>query len=150
MKLKRRPPKVYLAGPITSSGNLTENVREGIRFGNCLLGDGFIPFVPHLSELWNYVSLVPYETWLMYDKNWILACDALFRLPGRSRGATREVRYSNKMGIPVFTSYRKLTKWRDRFITGPRSIIKKATRSSRSKASGRGRSSRGNGTRKIK
>lgn len=132
--VKRRPPKVYVAGPITSSGNLTENVRHGISVGNLLLRDGVIPFVPHLSELWNYVTVVDYDTWLYYDKEWIRTCDALLRLPGKSKGAAREVRWANRLGIPVFTSYEKLIQWvNEVFMTGPKSILKKDTKSSRSK-----------------
>lgn len=151
MKVKRRKPRVYVSGPITSSGNLTDNVREGIRFGTILLNDGYTPFVPHLSELWNYVSVVPYEQWIAYDKDWVRACDALFRLPGKSKGAAREVRFANKMGIPVFTSYRKLSKWKEEvFLTGPESIIKKDTKSSRSGKATKGRSFHGSDTKKRK
>lgn len=147
--IKRRPPKVYVAGPITSSGSYVENVREGIRFGNCLRTDGFIPFVPHLSELWNLVALVSWEEWMYYDKEWLRACDALYRLPGKSKGAAREVRFANKLGIPVFTSYKKLVEWKNEvFLTGPKSIIRKATKSSRSKKAIRSLSSRGRSTRK--
>lgn len=148
-EVKRRKPRVYVSGPITSSGNLTDNVREGIRFGTCLLNDGYTPFVPHLSELWNYVSVVPYEEWIAYDKDWVRACDALFRLPGKSKGAAREVRFANKLGIPVFTSYKKLSKWKKEvFLTGRKSIIGKVTKSSRSNKAKRSLSSRGKGTRK--
>lgn len=133
-KIKRRPPKCYIAGPITSSGNLTENVRHGISVGNMLLYDGVIPFVPHLSELWNYVSVVSYEKWLYYDKEWIRGCDALLRLPGKSRGASREVRHANSLGIPVFYNYKDLITWKDQvFLKSQKSILKKATPSSRSK-----------------
>lgn len=148
-KIKRRDPKVYCAGPITSSGSYVENVREGIRFGNALLNDGFIPFVPHLSELWNLVCLVPWDEWMRFDKEWLRACDALYRLPGKSKGAAREVRFANKLGIPVFTSYRKLTKWRDEvFLTGRKSIIPRVTKSSPSRRAAKGRSSRGSDTKK--
>jgi hypothetical protein len=151
MPSQRRPPKVYVAGPITSSGNLTENVRHGISVGNLLLRDGVIPFVPHLSELWNYVTVVGYETWLYYDKEWIRSCDALLRLPGRSRGATREVRWANKLSIPVFYSYEELMKWKDEvFLTGRKSILPKATPSSRSKQAKRSLKSNGKNTNRGK
>ncbi len=148
-EVKRRPPKVYVAGPITSSGNLTENVRHGISVGNLLLNDGVIPFVPHLSELWNYVTVVQYDTWLYYDKEWIRSCDALLRLPGKSKGAAREVRWARKLGIPVFTSYDKLMKWvLEVFMTGPKSICPKVTKSSPSKKAVRSRSSSGRSTKR--
>ena len=70
---------------------------------------GGIPFIPHLSELVNLATPeMTWEDWIDYDKEWIRSCHALYRLPGKSKGAAREVRLAKKLGIPVFKKWGKL------------------------------------------
>lgn len=102
-------PKIYIAGPITSSGNLSSNVRNGMSVGTEVYAIGGVPFIPHLSELVNLSSdKMTWDDWIDYDKEWIRSCDALFRLPGKSKGAAREVRLMRKLGRPVFKKWVKL------------------------------------------
>ena len=107
-------PKVYVAGPITSSGNLTENVRHGVLTMRRLWDAGFTPFCPHLSETVNLIMPMSWDAWLTYDEEWIRVCDAVLRLPGVSKGADREEIFANVNGIPVFTSLEKLLEWKDK------------------------------------
>lgn len=97
--------KVYVAGPY-SKGDIVVNVRNAIIAGNNLRALGYTPFVPHLSMFWH--MLVPHhdiEYWYVYDMEWLEVCDAVFRLPGESVGADREVARAKELGIPVVTSY---------------------------------------------
>ena len=51
----------------------------------------------------------PYEDWIRLDKEWVLRCDYLLRLPGESNGADGEVQLAVKNNIPVFYSIMELT-----------------------------------------
>jgi hypothetical protein len=51
-----RRTRVYVAGPITSSGNLLDNVHKAVMAGDELLHQGFAPYVPHLNCLWEMIS----------------------------------------------------------------------------------------------
>lgn len=42
-----------------------------------------------------------HETWLEVNLPWVAQSDAVLWLPGRSRGANREVEYAEELGIPV-------------------------------------------------
>lgn len=113
----QRRLKIYVAGPITI-GNQYINCYRGIKAGNILMNLGFAPFVPQLSAFQEMVDgerAPTYDNWLSYDMEWIRSCDALYRLDGKSKGASREVRFAKKLGIPVFYEkkhgLRKLCKW---------------------------------------
>lgn len=94
---------IYVAGPMSSSGSYIENIRLGIAAGEGIIRNGGIPFVPHLSALWQLVSPhSEYDFWLPMDLGWVEKCDAVLRLPGESRGADREVEHAKEIGIPVF------------------------------------------------
>ena len=92
---------VYIASPYTN-GNKTDNVRASLLVADELLEKGFVPFTPLLSHFWNYLTPKPYEVWLKLDKEWLLRCDCVLRLPGESQGADEEVALAEKFGIPVF------------------------------------------------
>lgn len=98
-----RKPRVYVAGPITSSGSLHENLHNGIVVGEELRAAGFHPFIPHLYDFVKIVANydVHWEDMLQMDENWISACDILVALPGESKGKEREIRLANKLAIPV-------------------------------------------------
>jgi hypothetical protein len=101
---------VYVAGPLTC-GDVLANTRLAIIAGNNLRNDGYIPFIPHLTVFWDMVFPRSYEDWMSQDFEWLSRCDALYRLPGESGGADREVKLAKKLGIPVFTDYFKLSVW---------------------------------------
>ena len=102
---------VYVAGPLSSSGNYLENVRVAVRAAEELRAMGYVPFVPHLSALWQLISPhCEYEYWLPMDLDWIDRCDAVLRLPGESRGADEEVKYAISQGKPVFLEITCLSK----------------------------------------
>ena len=105
---------IYVAGPMTGSGNPYGNVHDGIVAGQTLLSVGFIPYVPHLTALWGIVyPSNTWEQWLRLDEEWLRKCDALLRLPGESKGADREVKFCEEHGIPVRHSIDQLIELRE-------------------------------------
>lgn len=105
---------MYVAGPISTGGDILGNARRGIRAAEDIRKLGFAPFCPHLSVLTEMVvDAVAWNDWLEYDEQVILRCDALFRMEGISRGADREVEFAKANGIPVFHTIGELTDWRE-------------------------------------
>lgn len=107
-------PRVYIAGPF-SKGNMLLNIRNAVVFGSDLLAAGIVPLIPHLTGLWEIVSPLTYREWLEYDKEWLLLCDAVFRLPGESPGADEEVSLAEYAGLPVFYTKEALMDWASTF-----------------------------------
>jgi nucleoside 2-deoxyribosyltransferase len=110
MTLLRRL-RVYVAGPI-SNGDRLANINRAVEMGVQMFRDGLAPFVPHFDAYW----FLPedeqvYEGFLEFDFAFIEVCDAVFRLPGFSPGADREVAFAAEHGIPVFSIYDVLLHW---------------------------------------
>jgi hypothetical protein len=104
-----RPIRVYIAGPIYGSGKLIDNVNDAITVANVLRTQGFIPFVPHLYCFWSFLyPHKPAEYWLTMDKEWLLLCQVLLRLPGISPGANEEEEWAKEAGIPIVYSIEEL------------------------------------------
>lgn len=102
---------VYIASPYTKGDNFV-NVQRQIEFGNNLLDKGYVPFSPLINSVHYHAQKErEYDTWLEIDFNWILKCDALFRLDGESKGADMEVAFAKKNNIPVFTDMECLSMW---------------------------------------
>lgn len=107
-----RRARVYIASPYTV-GDPVINTRTSLQCATRLLERGMAPFVPLLSMFWHFLSPQPYENWLAYDTEWVLACDALLRLEGKSSGADREVQLAVANSIPVFYSLDSLFAWHE-------------------------------------
>lgn len=105
-------PFIYVAGPF-SQGDVIGNCRSAVLAGDELLKSGFIPFVPHLSLLWQFLTPLDYRTWLEYDFEIVRRSDAVYRLPGQSPGADLEEAEAKKAKIPVFYELAELIAWRD-------------------------------------
>lgn len=45
---------------------------------------------------------------MKYDAEWLLACDAVLRIPGDSAGADREVEMAKSANIPVYYTVEEL------------------------------------------
>jgi len=93
--------KVYIAGPY-SKGDVAQNVRRAIEVADILVTHGYTPYIPHLTHFWHMVCPRPYDFWLDYDNEWLKLCDAIYRIPGESSGADKEVKLATQLGIPVF------------------------------------------------
>lgn len=117
--------RVYIAGPI-SKGDLADNVNQATRAFLTLARAGLAPLCPHWSvyarddvvrvdrrnekpqRIVCYGEAQPndltHDEWLAIDIPWVLASDAVLRLPGESAGADRECEAAASHGIPVFVS----------------------------------------------
>ena len=92
---------IYVAGPITI-GLLEENVRNAVKAGTMIMDLGHAAIVPHLTVFWNMITLRPYSDWIKMDEIMIERCDAVYRIPGESKGADHETMLASKLGIPIF------------------------------------------------
>lgn len=109
-----RKPMIYVAGPISTGGDILGNTRRGIQVGEQIRRGGFVPFIPHLSVYQEILTgTVSWEEWLTYDEEIILRCDGVFRMEGASKGADREVEFAKRHGIPVFQTLGAMELWRD-------------------------------------
>jgi hypothetical protein len=93
--------KIYVAGQY-SQGNLMENIRKAVETGDWLMQLGHTPFIPHLTGFWDMLKPHEYETWMQYDFEWLKSCDAVFRMPGYSPGADREVELAKSLGMTIY------------------------------------------------
>ena len=101
--------KVYIASPYTI-GDTAINVKRQLDCADELIKLGFAPFAPLYSHFQHMAHPQPYEAWVKLDIEWLLACDCLLRLPGKSTGADGEVNYARDSNIPVFYSIDELEK----------------------------------------
>ena len=98
--------RIYVAGPLDVGTLATPtNVLNACRAASSLASMGHTPFVPHLSVLWDLITPGrDYEWWISWCLDWVAQCEGLFRLPGASPGADREVELAQELKIPVFTA----------------------------------------------
>ena len=94
---------VYVAGPFERC-DIAENIGIAARAGLEIMRGGHAPFVPHThTHMMSLFEYRDYEEWMAIDFVMVERSDALFRLPGKSDGADREVDLATANGIPVFT-----------------------------------------------
>lgn len=105
-----RKPLVYVAGPIT--GDPWGCVRRATHAA-AILGDlGCHAYLPQLSILHEIVAPEPYEHWVEHGLAMVERCDGVYRIPGESPGADREVEHAHQLGIPVFFTGGDVMVWR--------------------------------------
>ena len=93
---------VYVAGPFT--GDELSNIRGALNVAEKLRQVGAYPFVPHAHyAMWHLVHPGEYEQWMAECLAWVERCDAIYRLPGDSPGADRELACAIEHGKRVFT-----------------------------------------------
>lgn len=100
--------KVYIAGPLFTSGAIDHNIRDALGVAERVKEAGAVPFVPHLYFFWDLMQPHSREFWLELDKMWVQECSILFRLRGRSEGADLEEGWAKEKNIPIFTELRLL------------------------------------------
>lgn len=101
--------KIYLSGPITK-GDRAHNLYQAHDAQHILLLAGFAPMNPmttmQLPFAWD--GSVPHDDWLDSDRPWVLASDAVLRLPGESVGADMECDWAREAGIPIYYSVQEI------------------------------------------
>lgn len=110
---------VYISSTITDGGRLETaeerepNVLIAWELALCLMELGIAAICTHTGELAceKIGKTLPWETYIAADLAIISRCDAVFRIPGRSKGADAEVRHAEDEGIPVFTDINELLMW---------------------------------------
>ncbi len=96
--------KVYIACPYTL-GDVAMNVRASLFAQDYLESHGFMVYNPLLSHFQHLV--IPHcevDYWYEKDIRWLKECDCVLRLPGKSRGADREVQIAVDLNLPVYHS----------------------------------------------
>jgi len=101
---------VYIAAPYTK-GDIAQNVRRALECADILFAKGYIPYVPHLNAFWHFLSPKSWDDWMKIDLAILERCDAVFRLDGESLGANKEVRFADKIGLPIFYSIEELEEY---------------------------------------
>lgn len=95
--------KIYIAGPYSKPDPVL-NTRNAILAAEEIVKLGHIPFIPHLTLLWQVVAPHDLEFWYAQDSVWLRFCNALLRLPGDSAGADKEEALARSLGLPVYYS----------------------------------------------
>lgn len=107
----QQAPLIYIAGPY--SANPQACVIEAFRFADELedAHPGIVCVVPHESHYRHLITPRPWEEWIRRDLAKLARCDALFRMPGASPGADREVDFAVDHGIPVLLGREDFDRW---------------------------------------
>ena len=109
-----RKVKVYIIGPLYSSGTMGSNIRAAIEAFIKIRRMGALPFIPHLYFFLDLISPQLRKYWLELDLDWVDDCDCAFRLPGESSGGDGEEARMAANGRSTFTSYVKLRQFIER------------------------------------
>ena len=103
---------IYIASPYTV-GDVGFNVRVQMDAAHRILDMGHCPVAPLLSHFLHIHRSRPRLDWLAMDMALLGRCDILLRLGGASPGATAEVAFAGKNGIPVVLGWGQLVKMLD-------------------------------------
>lgn len=103
--------KVYIMGPMLSSGNPWRNVHNGAMLAHDVLRRGHIPFLPHINSLWSMICPHTESEMLEWDQAWLDLCDCGIRLAGKSDGADKEEARLLAQNKPVFFSITAFVSW---------------------------------------
>jgi len=106
----KKKPWVYIAGPY-SQGDPVQNTRRAIEVADRIVEYGVVPIVPHVSLLWDLTKPRPPEFWYEYTMQLLARCDAIYRIPGDSWGADREMEYAGANNMTRITGFWTLLEW---------------------------------------
>jgi hypothetical protein len=105
--------RIYVAGPLNSSGDKDTNIANACRVGGVLHSLGHTPFVPHINVLWHEHHPLSEHAWLAWDLEWLAMCDWLVRLPGVSPGSDIEVATARATGKSILFLSPDPAEWAD-------------------------------------
>ena len=95
-----RRPLVYIAGPYSSNPDVC--TYQAMSVGSRMIDAGLTPIIPHLTHFIELQFPRPYEQWMDYDAELLQVCAHVYRIPGESSGADREVALAEECGIHVW------------------------------------------------
>jgi len=98
---------VYIACPYTE-GDVAVNVRNCFDAATQVVELGQVPYPPLWTHFWHLITPQPWEYWMSIDEYYVSISSAVWKLPGKSLGATREIQQAEKLRIPVVYSYEEL------------------------------------------
>jgi len=107
ISVPKRKVLVYLASPYTIGDKLQNTLTQFI-MADVLVELGFMPYPPLWTHFWDQFNPKSYEFWMAYDREIILRCDCLLRLPGISAGSDDEVGFALANYLPVFFTVEEL------------------------------------------
>ena len=96
------PFRVYIAGPLATSGEIGPNTHKAIYAFASLASAGLAPYLPHLMLLADIACPIKRDNYLATGEEFLRVCDAVYRMPGESQGADDEEQMAEDEGIPVF------------------------------------------------
>lgn len=91
--------RIYLAGPISS--NPEAHLEKALEVATVVIDKGHNPYIPNLMFYLEAKKPREYETWMTLDEEWLVTCDAAYRIPGESPGADREMKLANDLGLLI-------------------------------------------------
>ena len=101
--------KIYVAGPLMNGHTAGPreafaNVKKAEEIYIALVAKGHSVYLPHFSYYaWIAANTdIPWERWMQNDYDWVEASDALFRIPGKSKGAEVEEAHALASDKKVF------------------------------------------------
>ena len=118
----RKIKRVYVAGLLTPKGfysvnpgiDYLMNVRAMVRQGIEVFKLGLVPFVPAMDFVMFLLlredERITEPMIKRYSKDWEEVCDCVLLTPGwkKSKGTLAEIKYAEKLGIPVFETLQDL------------------------------------------
>ena len=107
--MKKPKIKIFIAAPYTLPDPCV-NTHRVMSVANNLLNLGYAPFIPHLNHFQHIYHPRPYEDWMDLDAEFLKICDVVWRLPGKSNGADKEVELAKELNIPVVYNIESLRK----------------------------------------
>lgn len=98
---------IYIAGPYRANCEyeVKRNIDEAEKAALWVWGHGGAAICPHKNTAFLGGALgIEDKTWLVGDLEILKRCDAVYAMAGwrRSQGATAEVEFARRQGIPVF------------------------------------------------
>jgi hypothetical protein len=105
-RMKRR--RVYISGPLFSSGDVEQNVATAMELTLDLIAAGYAPLCPHLAWYLDQDQDIPHHIWIEVDLAWVEMSQAVLRIPGSSSGADQECRHAFNLGIPIYNTLDEL------------------------------------------
>lgn len=101
---------VYVAAPYTNPDPV-ENSHVALKVADALEALGVVPIIPHLTLMWHLVTPRQAQFWYDYTMELMKRCDAVYRVPGKSKGADLEEKEARRIGIPVLLNWHELKAW---------------------------------------